>query len=346
MRWSQVCIESIGYALPEERVSTTQLELALKPVYDALHLAPGHVASLTGVRERRFWPPGQAMWKVAARAGARALEQAGMEAQQLGALIYAGVCRDQLEPATACAVAEALEITGEVEIFDLSNACLGVLNGMIELAHRIECGQINAGMVVSAESARAINHSTLERLLQAPTLEGLRLGLATFTGGSGAVAVVLTRASHSFAGHRLLGGAVVAAPQFHRICRWGGPQGLLGETPNVMETDASAVLTHGVALGLRTWEKLLATLHWRRSDVDRVICHQVGAGHRRQILETLGLRPDQDFNTFETLGNMGTVALPLTLAQAEESGFFSSGDRVGLLGIGSGLNCVMLGVHW
>ena len=54
----------------------------------------------------------------------------------------------------------------------------------------------------------------------------------------------------------------------------------------------------------------------------------------------------RDFSTFEHLGNIGTVSLPLTAALAEERGFLTPGDRVALLGIGSGLNCLMLGVEW
>ena len=56
--------------------------------------------------------------------------------------------------------------------------------------------------------------------------------------------------------------------------------------------------------------------------------------------------PERDFTTFRYLGNIGTVSLPITAAIAEERGFLSPGDLVGLLGIGSGLNCLMLGVNW
>lgn len=79
---------------------------------------------------------------------------------------------------------------------------------------------------------------------------------------------------------------------------------------------------------------------------DKVICHQVGAGHRAAALASMGISSDRDFSTFEYLGNIGTVSLPLTLAMAAERGFLAPLDRVGLLGIGSGLNCLMLGVEW
>jgi 3-oxoacyl-[acyl-carrier-protein] synthase-3 len=80
--------------------------------------------------------------------------------------------------------------------------------------------------------------------------------------------------------------------------------------------------------------------------VDRVICHQIGTTHRETILKTLGLDLTRDFSTFPFLGNIGTVSLPLTAALAAERGFLKSGDRVGFLGIGSGLNCMMLGLEW
>jgi len=346
MRWQKVCLEAIGYELPTERVSTATLEAKIGATYSALRLEPGQVEALTGIRERRLWPPGASMADCGARAARKALELAGLAGRDLGAVVYAGVCRDNLEPATACAVAEAIGAGGEAIVFDVSNACLGVLNGMVEVANRIELGQMQAGIVVAAESSRAIVESSVARMNADPSMERFRLGLATLTGGSGAVAVVLTHIEASFAERRLVAGAALSAPQFHRICRWGPVSGLLGETPNVMDTDASAVLEHGVTLGRATWDRLLTSTGWRAADVDRVICHQVGAAHRTEVLAALGVDPARDYSSFETLGNIGTVSVPITAALAQEAGFLRKGDRVALLGIGSGLNCLMLGVEW
>jgi 3-oxoacyl-[acyl-carrier-protein] synthase-3 len=151
---------------------------------------------------------------------------------------------------------------------------------------------------------------------------------------------------------RLLGGVSQAAPQFFNLCRWGveSLRGMEGLLPSALRqfaaTDSVGVLKHGVALGLRTWTAFLGKLGWMREQIDKVICHQVGASHRDAILRTLGLSEEKDFSTFEHLGNMGTVSLPLTAALAEEREFLLPGDRVGFLGIGSGLNCLMLGLEW
>jgi 3-oxoacyl-[acyl-carrier-protein] synthase-3 len=113
-----------------------------------------------------------------------------------------------------------------------------------------------------------------------------------------------------------------------------------------METDASQVLEHGVELGRAAWQRFLAATGWRASDVDRVICHQVGSAHQREVLAALEVDAARDYSTFETLGNVGTVSVPITAALAHEAGFLRKGDRVAWLGIGSGLNCLMLGVEW
>ena len=346
MRWSDVCVEAVSYVVPDEVVRSDVLEARVAPMYKRLHLGLGQLEALTGISERRWWPKGPSLAHHAARAGREALLSAGLSPQDVDVVIYAGVGRDNLEPAAACRVAAELGVGGEALIYDISNACLGVLNGMVEVANRIQLGQARAGLVVTAESSREIVEATIARMNQHPTLEMFRLSLATLTGGSAAVGVVLTHAELSDSGHRLLGGAVRSDPQWHELCRWGPGEGLLGMSHNIMETDAAAVLTNGVALGKATWADLQRVMEWHNDDVDRVICHQVGSGHQRTILETLELRPEQDFSTFATLGNTGSAALPLTLARAAEDGFLVPGDRAALLGIGSGLNCLMLGVQW
>jgi 3-oxoacyl-[acyl-carrier-protein] synthase-3 len=64
------------------------------------------------------------------------------------------------------------------------------------------------------------------------------------------------------------------------------------------------------------------------------------------MLESLGLPLETDYVTYPWLGNTGSVALPITLALAVENGFIEPRDHIALLGIGSGINCLMLAVDW
>lgn len=346
MKYSKVYLDSIGYDLGTVVVSTAELEGRLKPVYDALHIPEGQLESLTGIRERRWWEEGTALSGGAAEAARKALESSGVSPRNIGALIYAGVCREQFEPATACRVAHEIGVGRSAAVYDLSNACLGILNGILDIANRIELGQIRAGMVVSCESAREINDIMINRMLKHRSMELFKTSLATLTGGSGAAAVLLSDGSFGSKRRRLIGGAAESAPEHHGLCIWGldkrNPKALV----EFMRTDSVSVLEHGIELGVRTWKNFLGQLGWTVQQVDKVICHQVGSGHKDSILNTLGLSEEKDFSTFSYLGNIGTVSLPLTAALAEEREFLKPGDRVGFLGIGSGLNCLMLGWEW
>lgn len=346
MRYVNVSIDALGYELPPNVVSSRDLEKRLQPLYDELHIQPGQLEALTGIRERRFWDPGTGMADAAILAGQKALAASSVTAEDIGMVIYGGVCRDNLEPATACKVAHELGICPQAAIFDISNACLGAINAMVQTANAISLGQINAGLVVSAESSRQIVESTIERMLATRNMETFKETIATLTGGSGAVAVILTRKELSKGGHQLLGGTTRNAAVHHGLCTWGPDSGIPASMPLVMRTDSINVLKHGVALGIETFRDFKKELELSPHEPDKVICHQVGAAHQKTILESLQIDPKKDFVSYPYLGNIGTVSLPITAAIAQERGVLSKGDLVGFFGIGSGLNCMMLGVRW
>jgi len=327
-------------------VTSAELEGRLRAVYEGLRMPDGQLQALTGIVERRWWEIGCPLAHGAQSAARKALTAARVHASEVEVLLYAGVCRDLYEPATACRVAAGLNVSPSAAVYDIGNACLGVLNGMLDIANRIELGQIRAGLVVSCETAREINDVMIERMLENRSMDFFKLSLATLTGGSGAVAVLLTDGSFGNRRRRLLGGVTQTAPEFHALCRWGVESNGSKNLRQFMSTDSAAVLKYGIALGMRTFAAFLRELGWNKDQVDKGICHQVGSAHRDTILQALGIPLEKDFSTFEYLGNTGTVALPLTAALAEEREFLQPGDRVGFLGIGSGLNCLMLGLEW
>jgi 3-oxoacyl-[acyl-carrier-protein] synthase-3 len=113
-----------------------------------------------------------------------------------------------------------------------------------------------------------------------------------------------------------------------------------------METDSERLMREGIATGKETFAKFLDEVGWSRDEIDRSFCHQVGMAHRKRMLETLQVNPETDYVTVDRLGNTGSVALPITMALAIDDGYLHRGHRVAMLGIGSGINSLMLGVQW
>ena len=237
VKYSRVVIERFGYELAPCVVTSAELEEQLAPVYGSLHIQPGQLEQITGIRERRYWEPGYTVTQGATAAAAKVLTGSPVPSEALEMLIYGGVCREHFEPATACHVAAGLQRAGysihpSAHVYDVGNACLGVLNGMLDIANRIELGHIRAGMVFSCETARDIVKTTIARLNGAPDMKEFKTAVATLTGGSAAVAVILSDGSFGEAGRRRLRGAVVeTAPEHHNLCRWGVEAHPAGQPP-------------------------------------------------------------------------------------------------------------------
>lgn len=347
MQYRNVCIESFGYTLPSEIVTSDDIEQRLQSLYQRLRLPEGRLELMTGIRERRFWEPNTLPSDKSIESGRKAIANAGIDPSQIGALIHGSVCRDHLEPATACRVHHHLGLASNCVIYDVSNACLGLLNGMIQVANMIELGQIRAGLIVGTESGRQLVETTIDTLNRDETLSRsrLKMAVASLTIGSGSCAILLTDRELSQTDNRLRVATARTNTKYHELCHSGQDEAGSGMQP-LMQTDSEQLMREGIATGVATFTRFMNETEWTPDDIDKTFCHQVGSAHRKLMLESLGLQTERDFATLEWLGNTGSVALPITMAIGLEEGHIKSGDKVGLLGIGSGINCLMLGATW
>ena len=343
MRFSKVRIEALAVALPDEVLSSADIEEQLRPLYERLKLPFGRLELMTGIRERRVWPHGTRPSDASAAAGKAVLAASKLKPQDVELFIHAAVSRDMLEPATASFAHRKIGLPSTAQIFDVSNACLGFLNSLTVAASMIESGQIRCALVVAGEHGRPLVEQTLGTLREKNlTRNEIKPFFANLTIGSGAVGALICHHDLAPNGHQLLGGVARAATQHSDLCQ-GDTH---GAESLAMQTDSEQLLVAGVELARDTWNDFTKLTGLNAASAHRFICHQVGSTHRRKLYESLGLDVAKDFSTFETLGNMGSVSLPATLALAAQQGAIKPGDRVGLLGIGSGLNCLMLALEW
>ena len=349
MKYEHVCVDAIECALPREIVTSDELEARLAPLYDRLGLPYGRIELMTGVIERGLWERGALPGDQSVLTADKAIRSAGVAKDKIGAFIHASVCRDYQEPATACDVCRRLGLSGECMIFDVSNACLGLLTGALQIANMIELGQIEAGIVVGTETSRALMETTVAELNanESLTRKTIKDAFASLTIGSGSAAIVLVRDSISRSGNRLRGAIIQADTNGSALCRSqvdvtaGGRAA--GQT---MKTDSEELLHVGVALAADAFRRFEPTFGWSADDLDRIFCHQVGRAHQKLLFDTLGLDVAKNFATLPYLGNTGSVALPTAAALGIESGFVQPGEKVGLFGIGSGVNVVLAALEW
>ncbi len=343
MRFSCVAINGSAVVVPPVPVSSAFIEERLSPMYQRLRLPEGRLELMTGIRERHFWDFDILPSQASAEAGEKVLQASPVDKSEIDLLIHCGVCRDRMEPATAAYVHGLLEMPASCQILDISNACLGFANAMVLAGGLIESGQIRHALLVSGENGKHLLENTIRTLLEKDlSRNAVKPYFANLTIGAGAAAMLLSRDDlASGPAWRLLGGVARTDSLANKLCQGDST----GSDGFEMQTDAEALLDAGIALAQSTWTSFGEELGWDRGTPGCFVSHQVGRTHQRRLFDSLGLDREKDFTTFEYMGNVGSVSLPFTFHQAIVAGRITPATRTALLGIGSGLSSVMLGVE-
>jgi len=296
------------------------------------------IERFSGIKSRRHFDEEMPPSEAATAAGIKAIDAAGIDRNDLGVVVNTSVCRDFVEPSTASIVHRNLGLSSSCLNFDISNACLAFLNGMEMVSNMIEQRQIDFGIVVNAENTKHATRRTIERLSRPDaTWEAFRDAFATLTLGSGAVAMVLARARGLAGEHRFLGGVNLSATQYCGLCT---------ATVDNMVTNAKKLLNHGMELAVKTWARARDALSWTPDNIDHFVIHQVGKAHTERFARTLGIDLSKVFRLYPNHGNIGPAGVPIVLSKLVEQGKLAAGDRIALMGIGSGINCTMAEVIW
>ncbi|MDF2848297.1 MAG: fabH 3 [Oerskovia sp.] len=333
-RFTNVALLSVTSRLPAGVRTSAEVQERLAPALRRLRLPSTLLQRVAGVHERRAWSAQEDVDAATVAAGQEALHAAGVDPSDVGLLINTSVTRKHLEPSVAVRLHHGLDLPSSATNFDVANACLGFINGMSLAAGMIESGQIRYAVVVDGEDADVIHDRTIERLLdEGRDRDDFMQEFASLTLGSGSAAAVLGRADEHPSAHRVLGGVTRAATRFHDLC--------VGSTEG-MFTDAKALLEGGLELVVDAWKDAVADWDW--SSMDRYITHQVSRVHTHAIVEAVGLNPSRVPVTYDRFGNVGPASVPITLV--EEQGTLRTGDRVLLMGVGSGINTAMLELAW
>lgn len=332
--YRNVALLSVQSVLGPLVTTSVEIERRLEPILKRLRLPVGLLERVAGVIERRNWGPGLSSNEAAVEAGQKALREAGVPAESIGLLINTSITKPHIEPSVATALHHGLGLPSSAINFDVSNACLGFVNGLNLAAGLIDAGQVDYAMVIDGEDVDPIHRSTIERLSRdGLNREQFMSEFASLTLGSGAAAAVLGRADAHPEGHRVVGGVTRAATEYNELCV---------ADMDGMFTDTKSLLKRGMELVTAAWNE--AKRDWNWSDMDRYIMHQVSSAHTAAFVKAADIDPGRVPVTYPSLGNVGSASIPITLAQESDS--LSKGERVLLCGVGSGINTSMLELAW
>jgi 3-oxoacyl-[acyl-carrier-protein] synthase-3 len=299
-------ILSVAVELPEG-VLTTQ-ELAQR-----LELSEEWILSRTGIRERRCAAPDERLSDFAARAGARALERAGVEAIDIDLVLVATMTTDELTPNTAPLVAYAVGAE-HAGAYDVGAACTGWLSGLGLAAGQIESGRADNVLLVGADFITRITdyEDKTTAPLFADAAAAVVIGAAS-TAATGRIGPIVLRCDGSH-------GETIHATHEDRLLRMKGPEVYKHAILRMTEVTHEAVARAGLTL----------------DDIDLFVYHQANARITRALGDRLGLAPERVVDIVERLGNASAATVPVGLLAAEEDGRLQPGMRVLVSAFGAG----------
>jgi 3-oxoacyl-[acyl-carrier-protein] synthase-3 len=308
-------ILSVATELPPERL--TNAELATQ-----LDVTEEWILARTGIRERRRARPEERLSDYATRAGARALEAAGVDAADLDLVIVATVSQDELTPNTAPIVAHNLGAR-HAGAFDVGAACTAFLTALAQGTAQIECGRARYVLVVGADF--------ITRLVDYTDKGSAPL----FADAAGAAVLGPGDAERGSIGPIVLGSDGSQAETLfvtiaERKVRMDGPEVFRHAVTRMSEVTLEATARAGLTL----------------ADIDLFVFHQANARITRALGERLGLDADRVVECIETIGNASAATLPVGLAAAQDDGRLVPGSRVLLSAFGAGFVWGAGVVHW
>lgn len=334
-RHTNVALLGLAEVVAPIEVTSESFDARLSGTLERLGLPENLLQRVAGVYARRNWDTPTDFMEGAAEAGRKVLANTGIDPADIGLMINTSVTRESLEPSVAVTVHNGIGLQPQAMNFDVTNACLGFVNGMTIAATMIDSGAISYALVVAGEDASRVQEATIDRLNRPDiTREEYLEEFASLTLGSGAVAAVLGRADEHPEGHRILGGVTRAATWNHALC--------VGDH-NGMFTDTKGLLENGMELVTAAWEEAHAD-GWNWQNMDRYVMHQVSNIHTNSIAKAAELDMDRIPKSYPELGNVGPASLPITLAREVDT--LEKGDRILCMGVGSGLNTAMMEILW
>jgi 3-oxoacyl-[acyl-carrier-protein] synthase-3 len=297
------------------------------------------ITSRTGIKERRIAAPDEATSHMATKAAQRAMEAAGITAEDIDLIIVATISPDTFFPSTACHVQRNLGATRAVA-FDISAACAGFLYAMQIARHFINSGNRRTALIIGADKLSGITNWSD------------RNTCVLFGDGAGA-AVLTSKSPDDPDPSGLLSSIMSSDGRLSDILSVPGGGSAIPITPenahlrlNTIHMQGKEVFKAAVRNTCEACENAIERAGLTAKDIAVLIPHQANVRIVDAIRERLGLPPERAFLNLHKYGNTSGAAIAIALDEAVRSGAVKKGDNVLLVAFGAGFAWAASVIRW
>ena len=297
------------------------------------------IFSRTGIRERRIAADGELTSDLAFEASKKALESAGIGAEEVDLIVLGTTTPDKTFPATATAVQSMLGLKNGAA-FDIQAVCSGFIYALAVADNFVKTGQTRTALVIGAE--------TFSRILDWED----RATCVLFGDGAGAVVLRGNEAQAAGPdGHGRNSARGILSTHLHSDGRYsdmlyvdGGPSST--QTVGHVRMQGRAVFRHAVTNLSAVIEEALDANGMQSSDIDWVVPHQANKRILDATARKLGLPLEKVVTTVERHANTSAASVPLALDEAIRDGRIQPGNLVLLEAMGGGFTWGACLVRW
>ena len=325
-------IVALGHWAPDQTITSKELEEMIREADPKVRI---NIERVAGVRERRVLPDNLTLEESCVKACEAAFAKTHVTPEMIDLVIFTSVSKNYLEPATATILCHRLGIK-EAKAFDVSNACLGFVDGWLIADAMIQAGRSRLCLIVGAEVGSSVWKSALTAI-KSRSADPTPL-LASFTLGDGAAAMIMGTRLHDRANMSMRAGIRESFGEYSDLCviPAGGWQ---------MQTNAASLFAAAQKHGPHLTQQLLTHLQWAPLQVDVVIPHQASLKAVYRGAVSLKIPMEKALITLDRFGNMASVSVPFTFSEAVASGKLLPGQKLLVMGYGSGLGVGIIGIE-
>jgi 3-oxoacyl-[acyl-carrier-protein] synthase-3 len=308
-----------GYYVPERVLTNRDLEKMVETNDE-------WIVTRTGIRERRIAAPEQATSDLACEAAKKAIERAGITAEDLDLIIVATITPDMAFPSASCLLQDKLGAR-KAAAFDLGAACSGFIYGLANASNFIATGTYKYALVVGADTlSRITNYEDRNTCI-------------LFGDGAGAVVLGAVPESRGFRSFEL--GADGSGGELLKLAGGGSRSPATAQTVeerlHYIYMSGNEVFKFAVRVMGSAAEEALRKAGMDKHDIDLLVPHQANIRIIQSALHRLELGEDKCQINIDRYGNMSAASIPVALAEAAEAGKVKEGDTLLMVGFGGGL---------
>ena len=318
-------IAGVGHYVPSRVVKNAELE-------PMMNTSDAWIQERTGIQERRWFEEGKdTTANMGANAARKALEMAGVEANDVQLIVFATLSPDYFFPGSGVLMQRELGMTNNCPALDVRNQCSGFIYALSVADQFIRTGMYDTVLVVGSE----IHSSGLDK---SPEGRGVAV---IFGDGAGAVLLRPSTqegqgilSTHLHAQGEYAEELIVREPSSNRENRIEYIMDNKSELYPYM--NGQNVFKHAVVRFPQVIKEALDQNGYQSTDIDMLIPHQANLRITQYVQQKMGLSDDKVFSNVQRYGNTTAASVPLALSEAVQEGKIKRGDLVCLAAFGSG----------